>query len=170
MTNFVNEPVDVTGLPVLDEEAFVSVHPKYLPASLLGRLIFAVVVVAITIIAALMVEQPRLPLLIGGAILLLTALAAVLTTVEVHHLGYQVRQHDLSFRNGVLVRETSTLPFIRVQHARIRQSFVERSFGIATLHVNSAGPDLIIPGLALADAERLKALVVERAGELVEDA
>ena len=42
-------------------------------------------------------------------------------------------------------------------------------FGIATLEVNSAGPDLQIEGLATDTAERLKALVVERAGDLVED-
>jgi membrane protein YdbS with pleckstrin-like domain len=62
-----------------------------------------------------------------------------------------------------------TVPFVRVQHARISQGPIERSFGLATLEVNSAGPDLHIHGLPADDAERLKIVVVERAGDLAEE-
>ena len=79
---------------------------------------------------------------------------------------WQVREHDISYRRGVLVRSVQTLPFVRVQHTRITRSLVQRRFGLSTLHVNTAGPDIAIEGLAADDAERLKALVVERAGDL----
>jgi len=68
-----------------------------------------------------------------------------------------------------LTKRVSTVPFVRVQHARIRQGPVQRRFGLATLEINSAGPDLRIQGLAGDTADRLKALVVERAGDLAED-
>ena len=85
------------------------------------------------------------------------------------NIGYQVREHDLSYRRGVLTKTVSTVPFVRVQHARVTQGPVERAFGIAKLAVNSAGPDLHISGLSFDDAERLRAIVVERAGDLIEE-
>ena len=51
----------------------------------------------------------------------------------------------------------------------MRQGPIERLFGLATLGINSAGPDLAIAGLGIDDATRLRALVVERAGDLIEE-
>ena len=89
--------------------------------------------------------------------------------IEVRHLAYQVREQDVSYRSGVLVKKVATVPFVRVQHARIRQGPLQRRFGLASVEVNSAGPDLMIKGLAADQAEQLKQLVVERAGDLEEE-
>lgn len=85
------------------------------------------------------------------------------------NLGYQVREHDLSYRHGILVKTVETVPFVRVQHARVTQGPIQRAFGIANLAVSSAGPDLNIAGLGFEEAERLRAVVVERAGALTEE-
>jgi len=167
--SFTNLPIDVAELPRLDESTFVPLHPSYLKVALIGFAIGALFVVVITAVAVSQVESPSIPLLLGGAGLLLFALAAALKVVEVRNIAYQIRQHDLSFRSGVITRQVNTVPLVRVQHARITRGAVERSFGLASLTVNSAGPDLNIPGLAVADAETIKALVVERAGELTEE-
>ena len=106
------------------------------------------------------------PAVVTGLALLLVVASAVRARLEIRHLGWQVRDHDLSVRRGVFVRTVDTLPFARVQHARIERGPLQRAFGLATVHVNSAGPDLRIPGLAVADADALKALVIARAGAL----
>lgn len=165
-----NEPVDVSGLPQLADEHFVPVHPNYLRVSLIGDAVFAVIVVVIGIATAIFVPSRQwIPLLVMVVLLVLTALSAGFAKLRVKHTAYQVRQHDLSYRTGVLSRTVETVPFVRVQHARVTQGPIERAFGLATLAVNSAGPDLDIPGLGADDADRLRALVVERAGELVEE-
>ena len=110
-----------------------------------------------------------IPLVVMAAILLLVGLSAVHSVVNVRHIAWQVREHDLSYRSGVIVRTVETLPFVRIQHARISRGPIERRFGLAKLHINSAGPDLSIAGLSPDDADRLKRLVVERAGELTEE-
>lgn len=167
---FSNEPVDVTGLPVLDDDAFVAVDPNYLRVSLLGSAIFAVIAVVVCVVVAVMVPSNSwIPLVVMAGILLLTAMSAFLKSIEVKNIGYQVREHDVSYRSGVLVKNVETVPFVRVQHARVTQGPVERAFGLASLAVNSAGPDLSIAGLSSDDADRLRALVVERAGQLIEE-
>jgi membrane protein YdbS with pleckstrin-like domain len=167
---FSNRPLDVAALPQLSDDHFVAVHRNYLRVSLIGSAIFAVIVIGVCgAVAALMSSYRHIPLLVMGALLLLTAIGAVLKIAEVRNIGYQVREHDLSYRAGVLVKVVQTVPFVRVQHAQVAQGPVERRFGLATLTVNSAGPDLLIAGLAADDAARLNALVVERAGDLVEE-
>ena len=164
---FSNPPIDLAGVPQLDDADFVPLDPAYLRVALIGHAIFAGIVVIAGGVLGAMVGW--IPVAIAGGILLLVALSALHSVVNVRNIAWQVRQHDLSYRSGVLVRTVETLPFVRIQHARISRGPIERRFGLAKLHINSAGPDLSIAGLSADDADRLKGLVVERAGELTED-
>lgn len=167
---FSNEPIDVSDIPILDEHTFVSMHPNLLRVALIGRAVFACVAIIVGVVVAIVVpSRSWIPLLVAGVVTALVGLSAVLKVLEVRNIAYQVREHDLSYRSGVLMKTVETVPFVRVQHARISQGPIQRSFGLATLEVNSAGPDLHIHGLGSEDAERLKVLVVERAGELIEE-
>lgn len=170
MDELINEPLDLTGVPQLREGPFVGVHPNHLRVSLLGGGVFAALTVIVgTVVALLVGDSAWIPLLVTGVLLALTLLDLALTVVEVRHLAYQVRDQDVSYRSGVLVKKVSTVPFVRVQHARLRQGPIQRRFGLATVEINSAGPDLSIKGLGKDDAERLRTLVVERAGDLEEE-
>ena len=146
--------------------------PNFLRVSIIGRVIFLVVVVVIAGVALALgpdeLEAWMVVAVVGGFVAL-TLISVVLKILEVRNIGYQVREHDLSYRNGVIVKRVQTVPFVRVQHARMRQGPVQRLFSLATLNINSAGPDIAITGLSNDDATRLRALVVERAGDLVEE-
>lgn len=163
---FSNPPLDLAGVPRLDDTDFVPLDPAYLRMSLAGHALFA----AATLIAGIVVSRfvGWLPLAIAGGIIALLGLSAIYTIIDVRHMAWQVREHDVSYRSGVLVRTVQTLPFIRIQHARITSGPLERRFGLAKVHINSAGPDVSIPGLRADDAERLRTIVIERAGELNE--
>jgi len=167
---FTNERVDAESLPRLRDEYFVPVHPNYLRS----RLITAAVVAGIVVVgggALAVVVSADVGVVLAGMLLVLGLIGAyaAASIVSVRRIAYVVRDHDLSYRSGVLITKVSTIPFVRVQHARIAQGPIQRMFSIATLEVNSAGPDLAIRGLSDDVAERLKALVVERAGELTEE-
>lgn len=173
MADFVNEPIRADSLPRLRDDRFEPVDPNWLRVSLLGMGLFASAVTAGGVTTWLVLANRDrwgswIPLAIAGALVVLTALSAAIRVVEVRYVAYQVRNHDISYRSGVLVRRVSTVPFARVQHAQIRQGPVQRRYGIAMLEVNSAGPDLKIHGLPADIADQLKALVVERAGDLTE--
>ena len=145
-------------------------HPNFLKVSMIGKAIFAVIVIVASVaLAVVLPARNWIPLLVGATLLLLTLIGVVLKRLEVRNIAYQVREHDLSYRQGVLVKTVQTVPFVRVQHAQIVEGPIQRKFGLSTLNVNSAGPDLSIDGLGTEDAARLRALVVERAGELTEE-
>lgn len=161
---FINDPIRTDELPRLRDDAFVAVDPRYLQASLIAFGVTALVVLIVGIVGATQASAPEVPLLICGGVLALLAAAAVLRVLEVRRLGYQVRDHDLSRRSGVITQRVESLPFARVQHVSVHRGPIERALQLATLAVSSAGPDIRIPGLAHADAERIKVLITERAG------
>ncbi len=165
---FTNEPIPTDHLPRLTDDAFVPVDPRYLRVSLTGVALTAIVVTTGTVVIAMRSADSVPPLLIGGAALLVLLVVAVGRVLEVRRLAYQLREHDLSLRSGVISHRVESLPFSRVQHVNIHRGPIERSLGLATLQVSTAGPDINIPGLARADAERIKLLVTERA-DVVDD-
>ena len=163
---FSNEPIPTDHLPRLTDDAFVPVDPRYLRVSLTGVALAAAIVAIGTVMIAMQADRKVLPLLIGGGVLLLLVLVAIVRVLEVRRLAYQLREHDLSLRSGVITHRVESLPFSRIQHVNVHRGPIERSLGLATLQVSTAGPDISIPGLAQADAERIKLLVTERADEV----
>ena len=169
MVAFSNDPIPVDQLPRLRDDDFVAVDPRYLRGWLAGLALAAVVAVAVGSVVAAFVDQPLIPAAIAGVVLLGLAVAATLWVMELRRLGYQIREHDLSLRSGVIRHSVETLPFARVQHVNVTRGPVERLLGLATLDGCSAGPDITFPGLSEAEAARIKALVTERAGALEDD-
>ena len=163
---FANEPISTDRLPTLAADSFVSVDPRYVRASLVGYFFAAVLVVIGSAVMISWAEQPIIPLAIGGSLLLFVVFGAVLKVFECQRLGYQLREHDLSLRSGVINHHVESLPFSRVQHVNVNRGPVERALGLATLQVSSAGPNITIPGLTEANAARIKALVTERTGDV----
>ena len=166
--SFSNEPIPTDHLPRLTDDAFVSVDPRYLRVSLAGLALSATVVAIGTVAIATQANRKVPSLLIGSVVLLLLVLVAIVRVLEVRRLAYQLREHDLSLRSGVITHRVESLPFSRIQHVNVRRGPIERSLGLATLQVSTAGPDISIPGLTQGDAERIKLLVTERA-DVVDD-
>ena len=165
---FTNDPIEITEMPILQEETFQPLAPGYLRSKYVGDAISAVVIIVGGGIAAAGISAGGgplwLPAVIVAFLLALVVLTAVLQTLSVRHLGFLVREHDLTFRRGVIARTTQTIPYNRVQHVGVDRGPVERFFGLSTLRLRSAGGDIGIEGLDVDDANRLKDLVVSRAG------
>lgn len=71
---------------------------------------------------------------------------------------YAERADDLLISRGVLWREETVVPYGRMQLVEVTSGPLERRFGLASvqLHTAAAATDAKIPGLAPAEAERLR--------------
>ncbi|HEX8640593.1 MAG TPA: PH domain-containing protein [Allosphingosinicella sp.] len=107
---------------------------------------------------------------------LVTAIAAAVAAVLVLLLpgrryrawGYRETGDEIHIRHGVMVRVRTIVPFSRVQHTDVSQGPVERACGVATLIVHTAGTRgaaVALPGLAPAEAERMRDRIRARMGE-----
>jgi hypothetical protein len=81
--------------------------------------------------------------------------------------GYAERERDLLVRHGLLIRRLSIVPYARMQFVDVTAGPLERAFGLATvqLHTAAAASDARVPGLAPAEASRLR----DRLARLGED-
>lgn len=161
---FSNEPIDVEQLPQLHADAFVSVDRRYMWGRLAGSATTAVVVIALAVTIVVLSGNVVVPSIVAGGMTLLLTAAAVVWVLESRRLAYQLREHDVSVRSGVIHHRVETIPFSRIQHVSVGRGLTERWLGLATLEVSSAGPDISVPGLTVFDADRIKQVVAERAG------
>ncbi|WP_428953192.1 PH domain-containing protein [Streptomyces sp. cg35] len=76
---------------------------------------------------------------------------------------YAERADDLLISRGVLWREETIVPYGRMQLVEVTSGPLERKFGLASLqlHTAAAATDATIPGLAPAEAERLRDRLTE---------
>lgn len=80
-----------------------------------------------------------------------------------HSWRYLERDDDLLISRGVLWRQLTVVPYGRMQLVEVTSGPMERRFGLSRLqlHTAAAATDATIPGLAPAEAERLRDRLTE---------
>ena len=79
--------------------------------------------------------------------------------------GYLLREHDVSYRSGLLIYKLTTIPFNRIQHVEVSQNMVEKSVGLSRVKVFTAGgsvSDLSIPGLLPDKAQQIESFLLSK--------
>lgn len=72
---------------------------------------------------------------------------------------YALREKDISYKRGLLVKKMTTVPFTRIQHVEIDEKPISRLFGLSSLSVYTAGDssdDLEIKGIQKETALQIK--------------
>jgi membrane protein YdbS with pleckstrin-like domain len=97
-------------------------------------------------------------LIAGGVVIAAVLVRIALVGRSVRSWGYAERDDDLLVRHGLLVRHLSIVPYARMQFVDVSAGPLERIFGLATvqLHTAAAASDARVPGLAPAEAARLR--------------
>ncbi|MEM6454728.1 MAG: PH domain-containing protein [Acidobacteriota bacterium] len=122
---------------------------------------------------ALLVQRPGIAGVAAGAgfwlliALLLGAKAVFWPVIRWRHASYRFGARGLQIRRGVLFRHQIAVPRSRVQHTDVVQGPIERSYGLATLVVHTAGmlhAAVHLPGLAHEDALGLRDQLLDDAG------
>ncbi|OLZ41091.1 hypothetical protein A6E15_08865 [Natrinema saccharevitans] len=113
--------------------------------------------------------------LVPAAVAVAVVLAVLRVVVAWLRYGvwrFELRDDDLYIERGVFTRVRTVVPYVRVQHVDSRRSPLERTTGLATVVVYTAGSrssDVTIPGLTPARAdslqESLRGLAIESEGE-----
>ena len=160
---FENTPIRVESLPDIRDEELQRLHPDWLKVELGGNLLFfALLLVGWLVGSAVWGWPDWLSNLLFALWVVFLVAGWILIRKNYQVSGYLLREHDITFRRGVLWRSDTTLPFNRLQHCEITQGPIEKWFGLATLKLYTAGgssSDLAIPGLPMEDARRIRAFV-----------
>ena len=158
---------------MIDPNSALRLDPSTVMLWRLQRLVRLVFVGIPTLVAIGVIVANSLPTtLVIVVVLTLIAMNLVFTlfwpAFEYNAFRYTVRDHDLLVQSGVIFRRWSSIPHERIQHVDTRQGPLERIFGLSRLLVFTAAgmsADGSIPGLATADAERLRDQLSRRGGD-----
>lgn len=132
-------------------------------------MLFAVLMAVIGGVAYVFLGLPRW--VTGGLVVLALVLGLVLAVARYRKWGYEIRDDALYLERGVFTEVRTVVPLVRIQHVDSRRNPIERTVGLASTVVYTAGSrgaDVRIPGLKPAIArdlrERLKGLVIAAEG------
>jgi len=144
-----------------------SLHPR---VRLLwaGRTAFTglVLVVLVALVDRFLLSVP-VPVIAGSwvGLVLLGAIHAVLA----HRIWrFELQDDALFLVRGVVTRTDTSVPYVRVQHVDTTRGPVERSIGLASVVIYTAGSrgaDITVPGLRPERATELRERLRELAGE-----
>lgn len=146
-----DSPFDPAGVP------WVRVSPRLIAVRLISvgiwlgvPLVGAVALAALSGVPGLWVIPAALATLLGWICWVVPR--------QVHALGYAERADDLLIRKGVMFRKLVVVPYGRMQFVDVQAGPLDRWGGIARVQLHTASPasDAAIPGLAPAEADRLR--------------
>lgn len=167
---FVNEPIEVGNLPQLADDAFLPLHREYLYVRLVAGFIFFAFLAVAGGILYRSTDFTIAEIFVPWLVLLLVNLA--LQLLGFPKKGYQMREHDISYKRGLVFHKRTTVPLVRIQHSEVSQGPLERLFDLSTVKIFTAGgqtSDISIPGLSPDEAARVRdyinKMVRENAGE-----
>nr|WP_275298148.1 PH domain-containing protein [Halomonas campisalis] len=150
----------------MEQAPLTPVSPRLAPCqavSLLGR--WALVTLLVLFFPVQHEAAAEWQLVAATAVALVGLAAVGLGWVEARRRAYGVREHDLIYRRGLLVRRTQVLPLVRLQHVETLSNPVERAFGLVRLACFTAGgrgADLLLEGLPASRAEAVKQHLLAR--------
>lgn len=167
---FRNPVVLLADLPHLTDITYNHVERHYAPICLGVTVIVNLAVVLGAVLTTIFWREARTflstfpGLLVPAAALLLMSSISIYSWLSDRVIRYALREHDLVFLSGVFWQTVTVQPLQRVQHVALTRSPLDKHFGLANLHLYSAGTGhttFTIPGLALENAERIRKFVLD---------
>jgi membrane protein YdbS with pleckstrin-like domain len=166
--SFINTELDLHSLPLVEEVQLNPVHPSYLKLLRIEWLITSAFLCST--VAVLIFFIPEIRYTIWAFILLIVALLIIfpyyfLLQKSFPYMAFAVRDHDVIYQRGWLIRSVKICPFNRIQNCNIQSGPLERKWGLASLTLytaGTAGGDMRIPGLMQDEAERLRQYILSK--------
>lgn len=126
-----------------------------------GLAVFGLLLAFVYDLTHLFESDPWLPFGVLTGAVLSVGLAYVLTWPRLRYRawGFALRPEELYMEHGVLRHVRTVVPLRRIQHIDVSQDLIEREFSLGRLVVHTAGSrssDVVIPGLPLSEAERIR--------------
>ncbi|WP_435262258.1 PH domain-containing protein [Tenacibaculum sp. nBUS_03] len=166
MDQFLN--FEVVNFPEIEKINFKKVHKNYLKVILINFFCFSVVLISISVfLIQKIVEKEVLEYSIYLYSFLILGILSytIILILGFRKRKYAVRDKDISYKSGLLLKKTTTVPFSRIQHLEINERMFSRLFKLASLSVYTAGDssdDLEIKGIEKKTAIQIKEFISSR--------
>lgn len=165
---FSNAAIDVASLPRAEAVTLQPIEPSYWKVLQLSWLISSFVLLAGGAAAIFFIKKLHstpLIALIAGAWLLWAASRYWLLQKTFGRKAYAIREKDVMYRTGYIIRRLHVCPFNRIQHCSVHSGLLERQYGLASISLfssGSEGSDIRIPGLKEETAATIREFIMQK--------
>lgn len=165
--NYSNVQIDTDILPSIQDIDFQALDKSYLKVEIIGiTIIWLIIAGGVNTGFFLSDVKPTwIPYLILGIFTILITFSYVVTIKGFYRKGYALRQLDIIYKEGLLWKKQSLVPFNRIQHAEVNQGPIERMFDLGELNIYTAGgssSDLSIKGISKEKAMSIKHFLLSK--------
>lgn len=168
MQPFSNIPINIAELPRAEEVPLQPLHPAYLTVLRIEWLITAAILIGG--LTALFIFSDKLwqgsgRYTLPSAVFLFLSVYYFLQEKGFPYHAYAVREKDVLYQKGWLVRSLKACPYNRIQNCTVQSGPLERRWGLATLKLftaGSSGADMRISGLTQEEADNLRQAILTR--------
>ncbi|HLV43181.1 MAG TPA: PH domain-containing protein [Brumimicrobium sp.] len=165
MLDFQNNTLNINDLPRFEKVEGHPVDSVYLKVLRISYILGFTALIAAFVVVFL--KKAPSALSFYPIVAVAVALYALLIVEVEKGFGlrkFGIREKDIIFQKGFFVFKETIVPYKRIQHVEVRQSFVFKAFKLYTLKVYTAGSsagDLSIKGIKQADADKIKAQILK---------
>lgn len=160
--DFSNENVLLQELPTISDVEFNPLEKVYLKVLRISYSISTLIILLIGVALFFFIKRWQLPVAIyitAVAFIALTMLGWIWNTMSFKYSGYALREQDILYQNGWLIRKTKAVPLKRVQHVSVQSGPIERKFRLSAISIFTAGSDeadFTIKGITAETAQQIK--------------
>lgn len=172
MTSFSNEIIDIGQLPQYQQTTLTPVSQKYIKVVYFNIVLANLIFIGLAAIAVYFLDKEEIDqyhILIAVATIVFIILNTVFSIVSFKRKSFAFRTHDVIYRSGILSEINEIIPYNRLQHVVLKQGFLSRMLGLATIEMftaSSTNKQVAIPGIERQKAENIKDLLLNKIQEI----
>lgn len=159
-----NHQIEIEKTDMVDNLHFHPISPEYRSVQLAYATV-AYILLASVALLLLLVDNTWWCIAAEVAIAFSFIINLVILREAYRFKGYALREHDITYRSGVIFPKTTTIPFNRVQQVSISQNPVTKFFELYAIDVVNGAQgfsSLVIHGLPTAEADAIKSIITQK--------
>jgi uncharacterized protein len=165
---FTNQNISPDELPKVETIEFHPLEPDFLKVERISvMIILAVILIAASSLFMIFDNFKDLLVVIPAlfVFLLFAAFLFVSTEISFKFSGYALREKDIVYRSGWIIRKERIVMLNRIQHVSVQSGPIERKYGLSSVSLFTAGAsdaDFTIKGIKAETAGQIKKWISNR--------
>ena len=159
-----NHQIDIETTDRIEDLRYEPVSQTYRSVQIAYAVIAYVMLIAVALL--LLIADTRIWCIAAETVIIAAFIVNLIILRKAYqHKGYALREHDITYRSGVIFPKITTVPLSRIQQVSISQNPISRLFNLYAINIENGAQwssSLDIQGLTKEKAEGIKNVITNR--------
>lgn len=156
-----NRQINLDDTTPVAELKFENLDSRYKSAHILGTSVIYILLMLLALLLSFS-DYPWSVIIAEGVIAAAFMVNLCILPKSYFFKGYAFREHDLTYRSGIIFPKVTTIPYSKIQQVSLKQNPISRMFSLYSVEIVNGAQALSsvsIPGLTEEKALEIKNLV-----------